>query len=203
MDRESTQSYSDRSWLLSGLPVYVDSGYSGSTPSGAFTTPYKLIQQAIDGGLSDKVVVLQEGTHTRPTSTIDVPTVMVPRMGPAIVQDSPPDYELPYALDLSDNLAVRNAAIKAQRRAMEDDIAGVIAALQEAEESATGREKLTIQLELAQRYMEIKQFDKSESYYQKVYDNTEQVGLRKKAVRMIQILREKKQAAGKKHKDKE
>ena len=46
MNRISTQGYTDRNWLLTKIPVYVNNGYGGSSQTGSFSTPYKTFQGA-------------------------------------------------------------------------------------------------------------------------------------------------------------
>jgi hypothetical protein len=183
MDRESTQVYADRNFFLSKVPVYVQAGYGG-VQAGSFTQPYGTVQGAINTGvLNNRVMVLKTGTHANPSGVISTRTDVVTRRGTSHVQEKPPEYDLPYDLENSKNAAVRAAILRAQASDRRKDAPAALTALLEAEKAAAGREKHSIQLELAQRLRDAKRFDEAEKWFQKVADDTEQPGLRKHASR--------------------
>jgi hypothetical protein len=144
MNRTSTQADSDRNRLLTKMPIYVDSGYTGGSESGRFTSPYKTLQGAVSaGGLSGKVLVLQWGDYTL-SSVINDNVEMVTRFGASTVNTPVPAlYTLPVDLENSKTPEVR-AAI---RSTQEEDNASrkVVRDEQEALKSATKAEdKATI-----------------------------------------------------------
>jgi hypothetical protein len=113
MKRASTQADSDRNWLLTTIPIYVDSGYTGIWESGRFTEPYKTLQGAVNAGaLSGKVLVLQKGYYTLST-VINDNVEIVTRFGTSTV-NAPGAllYTLPVDLENSKTPEVR-AAIRA------------------------------------------------------------------------------------------
>jgi hypothetical protein len=182
LDRMSTQTYTDRNWLLSKVPVYVDAAASG-TQNGSFVDPYQNIQQAISAGvLNGRVLVVDTGTHANPSSVISTRTDVVPRKGSCTIRDAPPLYDLPYAVEESKNPAVRDAIVRAQQSDRRQDLESVIANLQEAEQAATGREKSAIQLELAQRFRDSDRFDEAGAWFVKVAADADQEALRKQAL---------------------
>ncbi|MBC8414189.1 hypothetical protein H8E50_11055 [bacterium] len=128
MNRESTQAYSDRSWLLSKQPVYVKQGFGGFLKFGSPDFPYSAIdvplnQSSIDG----KVIVLMGGNYPTAISSINKNVELVTRFSSSTVekQDSML-YELPVELDKSEKREVREAvkaakkADKAARKAVKD-----------------------------------------------------------------------------------
>lgn len=227
MDRKSSTADSDRGWLLARTPVYVDSTYTGSE-SGRFPTPYITLQSAINAGLSGKVVVLQQGSHTAPTSVMNVSSYMVTRFGTSTVGQGCLLYSLPTDLENSKTPEVRNAikAVQADdnaaRKVMREAKAAVktvvieevdpnkadpepeqddrspilenaeaarkvyegnaIAHLLKAETFATGKEKVAILLELAQRYKYSGNCAEAIVYFMLVADNTTQPYLRERAL---------------------
>jgi hypothetical protein len=223
LDRVSTQGDSDRAWLLYRQPVYVDSGYGGAWEFGRFTMPFKTIQAAITGGITNSTVVLQDGTYADPTDVIDDSSYMVTRSGTSTVQGCLL-FTLPTDLENSKNPQVSNAikavqsADNAARRVVREaqeaasnvvttieagtdeadpQIASIMANAEEAkrlhEESAighlleaemfaTGREKIAIQLELAERYKYSGDCTEAIGYFILVADNTTQPHLRTRAL---------------------
>ena len=182
MDRQSTQGYKDRNWLLSKVPVYVDGRYGG-THSGSFTQPYQTIQHAINaGGLNDTVLVLETGTHAKPAGDLTPRVDMITRKGTSTVQDAPPQFSLPYTLEDSANVAVRQAIVRAQKADREKDLAGVITNLLEAEKQAAGREKSSIQLELAQRFRDSQRYEEAAAWFKKTAEGADQPALQKHAL---------------------
>lgn len=190
MDRQSTQVWDDRNFFLSKLPIYIQAGYGGSQ-AGSFTQPYATVQGAINANvLNNRVMVLKTGTHADPSSAISTRTDVVPRRGTSVIQEKPPEYELPYNLEDSKNPAVRAAILRVQASDKRKDESGALAALLEAEKAATGREKHSIQLELAQRNRDAKRFDEAQKWFQTVADATEQPGLRKHALRRVDKMKD-------------
>jgi hypothetical protein len=191
MDRQSTQVWDDRNYFLSKLPIYIQNGYGGSQ-AGSFTQPYATIQGAINAGvLNNRVMVLKAGTHANPASAISTRTDLVTRRGTSVVQEKTPEFDLPYDLENSKNAAVRAAILRVQASDKKKDVAAALAALLEAEKAATGREKHSIQLELAQRMRDASRFEEAQQWFQKVADATEQPGLRKHALRRADTMKEK------------
>ena len=183
MDRESTQSYANRTTLLSRVPVYVDSAYTG-THNGSFTEPFQTIQQAINAGnLAGKAMVLESGIHTRPAVDLAIPSSVVTRKGASTVQDPPPPYMLPYSVQQSADPAVREPVRRALESDRRGDIAGVIAGLSEAESHASGRERTALQMEIAQRYRDLKQWADAEKWFRKAASGADQEELRKHALK--------------------
>lgn len=181
MDRASTQASSDQTWLLSKRPIYVDAANVG-VQNGTFPQPYQNIQNAINAGaLNNRVLVLDQGTHANPSSAITTTTDVVPRKGTATIRDYKLPYDLPGKLDESPNLNVRAAILRAQLADRQKDIDGVITNLLEAEKHATNRERDAIRLELAQRYRDSQRFEEAGVWFQKVADEADQPGLRKRS----------------------
>lgn len=189
MDRQSTQCYEDRNWLLSKVPVYVDSGYGG-THNGSFTQPYQTIQQAINAGiLNNKALVPEQGTHEDPASVISTSTEIVTRKGISTIREARLPYSLPYALEESKNPAVREAVVRAQQSDRKGDLAGVIANLQEAEKHAANEEKSAIQLELAQRLRDAQRYEEAAAYFQKAADESAQKGLQERMLKKRDVMK--------------
>jgi hypothetical protein len=177
-DRMSLQAWLDQSWLLSRLPVYVDSSFQGN-PMGIFIAPFKSIDTAIfSGRLANQVLVLESGTHSRPLLPFPSPMAITCRRGPALVQCAPAAYNLPYALEYSTNPAVRQAVILGQQCDRKKDAAGAMKYLLQAESAAAGREKLSLQLALARRHKKQKHFTDSTAWLQKVAQAADQESLR-------------------------
>lgn len=188
MDRQSTEAYSDRTWILSRTPVYVDALYGGAH-NGSFTQPYQTVQQAINAGvLNGKVMVLEAGTHAHPASTVNSATDVITRKGTSIIQDAPPTYSLPYTVEESTNVAVRKAVVLAQEADRRGDLAGVITNLQAAEKHAVGRELTVIQLELAQRFRDSGRTIEAATYFKNVAAGADQPELRKLALEKLNVL---------------
>ncbi|MBW8039345.1 MAG: hypothetical protein FVQ85_05045 [Planctomycetes bacterium] len=220
MDRTSTQADSDRGWLLTREPVYVDSAYTGSE-SGRFPTPYKTLQSAINAGLSGKAVVLQQGSYTAPTSPISDSSYIVTRFGTSTVGQGCLLYSLPVDMEKSKIPQVSNAikAVQSEDTAARKVMRGAKAAakmvgtkgteqaeqdkssmmenaeltrklhednaighLLYAEVFATGKEKIAIQLELAQRYKYSRNCTEAVGFFILVADNTTQPHLRARAL---------------------
>jgi len=178
MDRQSTEAYNDRNWILSRIPVYVDAGYGG-THSGSFTQPYQTVQQAISaGGLNGNVMVLETGTYAHPAGTVGTRTDAIARKGTCTIHDAPPTYSLPYRVEESTNAAVRKAVVLAQEADRRGDLAGVISNLQAAELHAVGREQTVIQLELAQRFRDSGRTNEAALYFKNVSLGTDQLELK-------------------------
>jgi hypothetical protein len=190
MDRESTQLYTDRNFYAGKIPVYVQAGYGGAQ-AGSFTQPYATIQGAINAGvLNNRVMVLKTGSHGQPSSVISTRTDVVTRRGTSHIQEKAPEYDLPYDLENSKNAAVRSAILRVQQSDRQKNAGAALAALQEAENAATGREKHSIQLELAQRTRDAQRFEEAEQWFQKIADATEQPGLKKHALRRVDKMKE-------------
>lgn len=142
MGRESTQGDSDRTWLLSRIPVYVNNGYGGSSQTGRYVTPYKTFQAAVNAGLSARVLVVQQGSYTSSTP-ITANTTIVTRSGPSTIHNGAFLYSLPTDLENSKSPEVSNA-MKAVRS--EDNAARKVmnTARQSAKMAATTQEKTTV-----------------------------------------------------------
>jgi hypothetical protein len=189
LDRLSVQGFVDRDRLLSKVPVYVDSSYAGPF-LGTFTMPFQTIQQAITlGSLSGRVLVLEQGTHPRPASAIATSTEVVTRNGVSTIQERPPPYLLPYALEESKNLAVRDAVVRAQQSDRRNDTAGVITSLLEAEKRADGRERSAIRLELAQRFRDSGRYEEAAAWFRRVAEGADQDKLRQHALTKEETMR--------------
>lgn len=189
LDRSSTQAYADRVRLLNRQPVYVTPSYTGTT-SGSFTAPFRTIQQAITAGLlSGRTLVLDHGPHVRPSGPITAPDApIVTRKGTASVQCAPAPYDLPYSVQDSENPAVRDAVKRALAADRGKDVAGVIVHLTEAEKHAAGREKMALQLELAQRHREINQLAEAQQWYEKLAEGADQPKLREHAEKKAALM---------------
>lgn len=215
LDKVSTQGDSDRSWLLTRQPVYVDNSHSG-TEDGRYETPYKTLEAAITAGLSDNVIVLKEGNHPEPTSVLEDSSFMVTRSGTSNVGFGCQLYSLPTDLEHSRNPQVSSAiravqsedttariimkkAKEAEKLAVTDpgDESPImvnakaaakihednaIGHLLDAEAAATGKEKVAILFELAQRYKYAGNCTEAIGYFILVADNTTQPYLRERAL---------------------
>lgn len=112
MDRISTQTYSDRGWLLSKTPIYVDKSKSVPVPTGSFGSPYTSLQSALTaGGLANKVLVIEQGAYSTSQQVINYNNLeIVTRSRPSTI--SYPGiqlYNLPVDLENSNNSGVANA----------------------------------------------------------------------------------------------
>jgi hypothetical protein len=116
MDRVSAQGYVDRNTHLTKVPVYVNKWFSGLISFGSFTNPYKSLQDALNaGGLTDKVLVFQEGAYTTTQEYIDGNMEMVTRTGTsAIDKNGVQLWRLPVDLAKSKTPAVAKAVKSAQ-----------------------------------------------------------------------------------------
>jgi len=193
MDRESAQGYSDRTWLLSKIPVYIDNG-AGGTMSGSWNQPFQTVQGAINANaLNNRVMVLKAGTHVDPASSIITDTDIITRRGTSYVRDGRPDYDLTYNVEDSTNAAVRSAVVRAQQLDRQGDTNGALAALLEATRSAQGREKDALQLEIGQRLRDQGQFVKAAGYFEKVAQEADQPGLRDRSLKKADKMKQKEQ----------
>jgi len=191
MDRESAQGYTDRSWLLSKTPVYVDNG-AGGTMTGSWTQPFQSVQGAINANaLNNRVLVLKTGTHADPSSTIITDTDIVTRRGTSVCREVEPAYRLPYDVESSTNAAVRAAVIRAQQLDRQGDATGVVAALSEAAQAATGRERDALNLEIAQRLRAMKRFTEADQFFTKVSIESDQPALRAKGLSRANAMKTK------------
>jgi len=216
--RVSAQADSDRGWLLTRAPAYVRY-HTLPYELGTYVLPYKTIQAAINAGLYNKVMVLQQGSYTEPTSVLDDYSYMVTRSGTSYVGNGCLLYSLPVDMENSKTPQVSsatkavqaedNAARKIMKEAKEaavekaeteegeqekssimenaelakklhDDNA--IGHLLNAEPFATGKEKVAILLELAQRYKYSGDCTEAIGYFILVADNTTQPHLRERAL---------------------
>jgi hypothetical protein len=122
MDRESTQGYADRSWMLTKTPIYVDSSNTTAPYSGTFVDPFNDFQDALSaGGLTGKVIVVEQSssyTMTQPSVSDDVGVMT--RSGTSTIQGAQ-WYTLP-AMEDSRTAAVSAAAkdIQAEDKAGRD-----------------------------------------------------------------------------------
>ncbi|MHC4641991.1 MAG: M43 family zinc metalloprotease [Planctomycetota bacterium] len=218
LGRVSTQGDSDRAWLLTRDPVYVRS-HGGLFEFGTYAIPYKTIQAAINSGLSNEVLVLQQGSYTEPTSVMDGSSYVVTRSGTSYVGNGCQLYSLPVDLENSKTLQVSNAikAVQGEDNAARQVIreakeaAALIAETDEDEQEkssimenaelakklhennaighlldaelfAIGKEKVSIQLELAERYKFSGNCTEAIGYFILVADNTTQPHLRTRAL---------------------
>ncbi|GMQ83770.1 MAG: hypothetical protein BMS9Abin06_0510 [Gammaproteobacteria bacterium] len=158
MDRVSIQADSDRSWLLSKNPIYINKNYSGIFQFGRYLFPHKNIQSALDAGsLNNGVLVLQQGTHTMIQDTINANVELLSRSGPSTLNRGVQLYKLPVDLHKSQNPMVKSAVVAAQR---EDRIARKI--MHNARKSA----RLTTDIENRDRL-----FAKAKTDQKKYQDN--------------------------------
>jgi len=131
LDRSSGTADDDRTWLLVRQPVYVRYSHTG-TQNGRFDTPYKTLQAAEAAGLTNRVVVLHQGSNPVTTTvTIDENTQIVPRLGTATVGNGAALYTLPTDLEQSAETPEVREAIKAAQS--EDEAAREV--VQEAEQA--------------------------------------------------------------------
>jgi hypothetical protein len=107
MDRTSNQADSDRAWLLSREPVYVNSAHFG-IELGRFSFPYSTLDAAVNAGLSGKAVVLQRGNYSL-SDPLAANTFIVTRFGPSIINHGALHYSLPVNLENSTTLEVSNS----------------------------------------------------------------------------------------------
>ena len=117
MDRESRQGYSDRSWLYSRGVTYVSNrcDFPCLWRDGSFYLPFNDLQDALNtGGLTGRVVVLEEGNYTV-MSDINDSFEIVTRLGSSTIAHSPDRalYTLPVDLHKSSKSPLVRAAIKA------------------------------------------------------------------------------------------
>lgn len=226
LGRVSTQGDSDRAWLLTRDPVYVNNSYIPGFEFGRYVFPYNTIQEAVASGLSNEVLVLQGGSYAEPTSVMDGSSYVVTRSGTSYVGNGCLLYTLPTDLENSQTAEVSNAikavqtednaarmvmneakealetavteAVDANDAEAEQDVNSLIMAnaeaarkvyednaishLLDAETFATGKEKVAILLELAQRYKHSGDCTEAVGYFILVADNTTQPHLREKAL---------------------
>lgn len=112
----STQGDSDRWWLLTREPVYVNSGYTGIFQFGRYIWPYNSLDDVVAAGnLTGKVIVLQGGTHYF-ADEINGDAELVTRSSTSWVE--PPGaqhYVLPINLEESEIPGVRAAILAVQQ----------------------------------------------------------------------------------------
>ena len=116
MDRISSQSDGDKNWLLAKLPVYVDKSRFVLFQLGTFGLPYTSLQNALDaGGITNRVLVLQQGAYTMTQETIHTNVEIVTRSGPSTVSHpGVQSYVLPVDLENSKHPRVRDAVRASQ-----------------------------------------------------------------------------------------
>lgn len=219
MNRMSAQADSDRSWVLSRKPIYVNSTYIGPQ-TGRFLSPYSDLQTVIESVFyMTSVIVLENGNYSLSTD-IDDYVDIVTRSGSSDVD--PPGvqrYWLPVDLENSKTPQVRSAikdvqredsaARKTMKKAKEDARVSVTDQERESimakaasermvhennalmkliigEQYAAGKEKISIQLELAERYRDSDNCREAIRYFQLVANGTKQIYLKKKALSNIE-----------------
>jgi hypothetical protein len=133
MDRESTQGYADKGWLLAKTPIYVDYSNNTAPYNGSFINPYKNFQDALTaGGLAGKVIVVeQSSSYTMTQPVLSDAVGIMTRSGTSVIQGAQ-WYTLP-AVEDSQTAAVRAAA----RDVQAEDTAGR-GAMKAAENAAVG-----------------------------------------------------------------
>ena len=221
LGRVSSQADSDRAWLLTRVPSYVRY-HVLPYELGTYVFPFKTIQAAINAGLYNRVLVLQQGSYTEPTSVLDDYSYMVTRSGTSYVGNGCLPYTLPVDLENSKTPQVSNATkavqgednaarkvIREAKEAVENldeneqteeaeqekssimqnaeltkklHEDNAIGHLLNAEPFATGKEKVAILLELAQRYKYSGNCTEAIGYFILVADNTTQPNLRQRAL---------------------
>ena len=216
LGRVSGQGDSDRAWLLTRDPVYVRS-HALPYEFGTYVFPYKTVEAAIISGLSNEVLVLQQGSYAEPTSVMDGSSYVVTRSGDSYINGCllftlPTDLENSKTLQVSnaikavqgeDNIArqimreAKEAAAEISEEAAEQEKSSImknaelakklhednaIGHLLDAELFATGKEKVAIQLELAERYKFSGNCTEAIGYFILVADNTTQPHLRQRAL---------------------
>lgn len=116
MNRISSQAYTDRNWMLSKTPVYVDKNKFVVFQFGTFDLPYTSLQGALNaGGLDNKVLVLQQGAYTMSQEIINSAVDIVTRTGPSSIdRQGARSYVLPVDLENSKHPGVRSAVRSTQ-----------------------------------------------------------------------------------------
>ncbi len=131
-DRTSAQGYSDKSWLLAKIPVYV--GGCFLICNGSFYFPFPDLQSALDAGsLTNKAIVLKDVDTTITQNTINLVNVDIDtRQGVSHIDKGALLYELPSDLEMSSNILV-SAAVKAAQ----DEVTAGREALRVGKENAS------------------------------------------------------------------
>jgi hypothetical protein len=197
MDRMSTQGYDDRSWIYSREPIYVNSAAIGSFPTGSFVNPYKFLDSALNAwNINGKVLVLQNGSYTTVEPQIDEVIEVVTRFGDSTIARSATESDVLYTLPVNLESESKSAYVRdAISDVKENDRNGkpdkAIEKLIEAEAYAQDKEKIAIQLELAQRYRHSQNYEKAVEYYNLVAEATEQKHLREEALRLVEVCKAK------------
>ncbi len=207
MDRESDQGYTDRTWLLTRIPTYIEVGaptYPFPIDMGSWAFPYPTIQAAINAGeTASRVLVLMAGTHADPTSVITTDTDIVTRRGVSYCREVEPEYALPYNVEDSTNPAVRSAVVRAQQLDMQGDGTNALAALVEAAQAARGRERDALQLEIGQRLQAMEHFVEAETYFTRLATEADQPALRATGLKKAEKMKAKEQERIKKQQAKQ
>lgn len=111
-DRASNQMWTDRATLLSKQPVYV--GFCIILCVGSFTFPYPTIQDALNAGVTGKVIVLDDIDTNISQTSINLSTEIVTRQGTSHVDRGVLNYELPVNMDEEPNPTVGSSVKAAQ-----------------------------------------------------------------------------------------
>ena len=116
MNRISSQCYYEQDRLLSKQPAYINPvSIYPAYQDGSYFFPYLNLQYALDFGIPlNKVVVLQQGTHSMRETFVD-PLEMITRFGPStVVRQGAQTYMLPVNFGNSKHPKVRAAAKRVQ-----------------------------------------------------------------------------------------
>jgi hypothetical protein len=196
-DRMSTQTYTDRNWLLTDTPVYIKDGAPSAGANGSWNNPYPTIQAAINAGQVNNrtLVLMASSSHDNPTSVLDANTDLITRRGSSTIDGKMRDYEVGYDLENSTNAALAAAVLLSQNLAREGDAEGSLAAIRKAADLAKGRDRLALLTEIGDRMKAKDEFDEAERFYTLAAAESDQPALTarfSKKAQQMKVLKEKK-----------
>lgn len=166
-DRMSAQTYTDRNWLLTDIPVYIKNGAASGGANGSWSNPYPTIQAVINAGQDNNrtLVLMSSSSHANPSSVLDANTDLITRRGSSIIEGKMRDYEVGYNLENSTNAALAAAVLLSQNLARQGDAEGSLAAIRNAASLAKGKDRLALLTEIGDRLKARDEFDEAERIY--------------------------------------
>jgi hypothetical protein len=188
MNRSSDQAFSDRSWMLARLPLYVHPQITFPGGDGSWSLPYGSIDWLLEDrletyrefpGIDGRTIVLLEGAEhslSRPLTGQDVEVIS--RRSPATVHEDVSIWNEPPSPELPEDPQVAAAMRDLQAADRAGDAAAAIEALRVGETHATGRELGFIRYKLAQRLRHAGRLVESFERYEQVASEAGDPGLR-------------------------
>ena len=181
MGQQSQTAWSDRDWLLSVDPLYVNPWNPGSSPVGSWKEAYPSLDAAQAGGSLDGKVVVLVGGHAAsgPIDAVDALVVALPANAPLEVHRDQGHWKLPSHLDRDSTSPAVRRAVEASRRAdARGDAEAALEALARAARAAAGEERVALEREIGKRLRHLGRGAEAAAHYERAAEETRQDALR-------------------------